>query len=189
MKAYLISQFIDDEMNIDEKMEFVKTVNENQDFTSETLSFLEQEKLIEAPMVTEIPSAKRDIRIPRQWNTFSFFLPPLAGFAAALILAAVAVTFWPGPPAEHPVPHRFVIYRPAARSAEIIGTFTNWQPAPMEKLGDTGYWTLTLNLPEGEYRYSYLVENGHQIPDPTILIREKDDFGGVNSILKIGGQA
>lgn len=187
MKEYLISQFIDDEMDIDDKIDFIETVHESYGFKTETLEFLEQEKLLQAPMVTCLPPDKRIIPAPPKRPFFSLFLPPLGGFATAILL--VAAIFWFRPLPQHQVSHRFVIYRPAAAQAEIIGSFTNWQPAAMEKMGDTGYWTLTLSLPEGEHRYSYLVENGRQVADPTILIREKDDFGGENSIIRIGGQA
>jgi 1,4-alpha-glucan branching enzyme len=83
------------------------------------------------------------------------------------------------------VSYRFVIYRPDIRKAEIIGTFTDWRPIRMDRLSSSGYWAITLNLPEGEHRYSYLIGDGKQIADPTVMSREKDDFGGVNSIIEI----
>ena len=55
----------------------------------------------------------------------------------------------------------------------------------MERLSSSGYWAVTLNLFEGEHRYSYLVEDGQQIADPTVLSRERDDFGGENSIIEV----
>jgi 1,4-alpha-glucan branching enzyme len=89
-------------------------------------------------------------------------------------------------PVQHNVErHRFVIYQPEAKQAEIIGSFTNWAPVAMEKVGDSGYWAISLELPAGEHRYSYLLENGQQVADPTILAREQDDFGGENSIIKV----
>jgi len=42
-----------------------------------------------------------------------------------------------------------------------------------------------LELPEGEYRFSYIVEGGRRLTDPTIAVREIDDFGGENSILRV----
>ncbi|RLB70713.1 MAG: hypothetical protein DRH07_08045 [Deltaproteobacteria bacterium] len=69
--------------------------------------------------------------------------------------------------------------------AEIIGNFTGWTPVAMEKIGDSGYWSISIDLPEGEHHYSYLLENGQQIADPTVLTRERDDFGGENSIIRI----
>ena len=83
--------------------------------------------------------------------------------------------------------HRFVLYLPMADRPNLVGTFTGWKPVPMHKVGATGYWTLTLKVPEGEHRYSYLVGSGRQIADPTIVTREHDDFGGENSVILIGG--
>ncbi len=56
---------------------------------------------------------------------------------------------------------------------------------PLEKVGDSGYWSVTLKLEAGEYRYSYLIDNNRQIADPTVLTHEQDDFGGKNSIIKV----
>jgi hypothetical protein len=44
---------------------------------------------------------------------------------------------------------------------------------------------LTVPLPIGEQRYSYLIDDGRQIVDPTVAAREQDDFGGENSVIEI----
>ena len=46
MKDYLISSYIDDELDLDEKIEFVETVSEKVSFKDETVDLLLQEKLI-----------------------------------------------------------------------------------------------------------------------------------------------
>jgi 1,4-alpha-glucan branching enzyme len=58
----------------------------------------------------------------------------------------------------------------------------------MHKIGSSGYWTLTLTLPEGEHRYSYQVQNGEQMADPTVTTRERDDYGGENTVIVVGGE-
>jgi 1,4-alpha-glucan branching enzyme len=83
------------------------------------------------------------------------------------------------------VPYRFVIYVPDANQVDITGSFTGWKSLPMKKMGTTGYWEITLDLQEGEHRYSYILESGLQIPDPSVLARERDDFGGENSVLDV----
>ena len=55
----------------------------------------------------------------------------------------------------------------------------------MERVSASGYWTLTLPVPKGEHRYSYLVEDGRQIADPTVVAKEQDDFGGENSVIEV----
>ncbi len=190
MKNYLISLFIDDEMDMDSKIDFVETVHTDTAFKNETIELLEQEKLLRGEMVTLAPPLVLPKASKPGPDFRSFFLPCLAGFATAVVLVAAALfLFTPSTVADPKLPHRFVIYRPAATQAEITGTFTNWQPIAMEKLGTSGYWSLTLNLPAGEHRYSYLVDDGRQVADPTVLMSETDDFGGENSILRVEGPA
>jgi hypothetical protein len=55
----------------------------------------------------------------------------------------------------------------------------------MKKIGASGYWSLPLKLGEGEYQYSYLVEGGQQVTDPTVRKRVKDYFRGENSVITI----
>lgn len=193
MKDYLISMFIDNELDLDEKIDFVETVYGEQAFKDETIDLLEQEKVLYGEMVHRMPQ----MRMPLEKELASGFsipwLRPVALFSAGLALGA-AVLFIRPTSAPVPmtttvvsreIPHRFVIYRPDTDQAEIIGSFTRWQPVAMQKIGSSGYWNLTLNLPEGEYQYNYLVEDGKQITDPTVPERIQDDFGGENSIITV----
>ncbi len=189
MSDYLISLFIDDEMDLDEKIEFVKTVHDSRAYTLEAVALLDQEKLLyESAAESTInakPGKKKTINLSHllQW------WQPLAGFATALILLGIAsLLFWQPDTAGQVREQRFVLYLPQAEQANIIGTFTDWNPVPMHKIGSSGYWTLTLTLPEGEYRYSYLVENGERMADPTVTTRERDDFGGENTVIVVGGE-
>jgi len=43
MKDYLISSYIDDELNLDEKIEFVEMVHEKVSFKDDTVDLLHQE--------------------------------------------------------------------------------------------------------------------------------------------------
>jgi 1,4-alpha-glucan branching enzyme len=82
--------------------------------------------------------------------------------------------------------NRFVIYEPAADRVELVGSFTDWQRTPMEPVGESGYWELHLRLPTGEHRFAYILDGARQMADPTLPVRERDDFGGENSILSVG---
>ncbi len=88
-------------------------------------------------------------------------------------------------PQNPKVPYRFVIYQPDASRVEISGSFSGWKSIPLKKVGTQGYWETVQEVPPGEYRLCYIIEGGRRIPDPTILAREKDDFGGENSILEV----
>ena len=81
--------------------------------------------------------------------------------------------------------NRFVIYEPAASQVELVGSFTDWKRTAMMPIGNSGYWELRLELPFGEHRFAYILDGSKQITDPTLPVREKDDFGGENSILTV----
>jgi hypothetical protein len=55
----------------------------------------------------------------------------------------------------------------------------------MNRIGGSGYWETELELSSGEHRFVYILDDSRRIVDPTIPIREKDDFGGENSILSV----
>lgn len=190
MNDVLISMFIDDELDLNEKVEFVETVHGDESFTLEVVRYLNFEKLLQdtLPQVTATTNVNkmRDRHTPHfswSWRLPATFL------TASLILACLGVSYLQGVP-EQNIPvreHRFVLYLPQANKAEVIGTFTDWSPVPMDKIGSSGYWTLTLKVPYGEHRYSYVIENETQIIDPTVVARESDDFGGENTVIIVGG--
>lgn len=172
MKDELISQFIDDELDLDEKIEFVQAVQQDGDFGATAVDLLAQEKLLRA-----VPPAPA---VRRPWNAG----PWLKGLAVA---AAVCGVVWLGWPAQQPelAAQRFVIYAPQAERVEIIGSFSDFKPVSMRPAG--GYWVATLRLKPGEYRYSFRLDGRQNLPDPTVASREQDDFGGANTILNLGG--
>lgn len=195
MRDNLISLYIDNEMTLDNKVQFVETVHASRGFTRNAIELLHQEKILTGEMVTRIPEMKAPEEPPKL--IFPRWLRPVAVFTVVLSIFAIVWFRYDLPRtisgvgsgiesvSKIKVPHRFVIYRPDARQAEIIGTFTDWQPVIMENAGSSGYWTITLNLYEGEHRYSYRVEKGQQMADPTVRLRESDDFGGENSIIEV----
>ena len=193
MKDYLISLFIDNELSLDEKIDFVENTHGDQVFKDEAIALLKQEKQLHAEMVHRMPQVQA-IEEKEPWRELLFaWMRPASLFATGIALGAALLLVRPSvdPPlvvstvTNTATPYRFVIYRPAASQADIIGTFTDWQPVSMVKVGASGYWSLTLNLGEGEYQYSYVVEDGQQITDPTVPERVKDDFGGENSVITI----
>lgn len=177
----LISLFIDNEMSLDHKIDFVEYVHVDLDYKDLTLDLLRQEKLLRADEVETVPAAVAPQQ-KRRWRVLPLrliFKPLIPALAAALLL------FFLWQP-DAPIPdQRFVIYQPKAQNVEITGTFTGWQPVPMNRVGNSGYWEQVLAVPPGEHRFSYILDGREQLPDPTILTREQDDFGGVNSILMV----
>jgi hypothetical protein len=182
MKEYLISSYIDDELELDDKIEFVETVHEQKAFKEEAIDLLQQEKLMRCEVVDRVPA----VAFPeRRRFTIPFWRP--AGMFAAGLAAALLVIFFVTPRQELPVPtmHRFVLYQPDVKQVEITGSFLGWAAVPIKRSGTSGYWEAVLEVPAGEHRLCYIIEGRKRIPDPTIPIREKDDFGGENSILAV----
>ncbi len=42
-----------------------------------------------------------------------------------------------------------------------------------------------MEIPPGEHVFSYILDGDKILADPTILTREEDDFGSINSILVV----
>jgi len=182
MKDYLISSYIDDELDYDEKIEFVETVHAKASFKDDAVDLLHQEKLIRCDVTDRVPAVA--LREKRR-SAVSFWRP--AGIFAAGLAAALLVMFFVTPQQEQTMltTHRFVLYQPDVGRVEITGSFLGWEAVAMKKSGTSGYWEAVLEVPAGEHRLCYILEGGRRIPDPTIAIREKDDFGGENSILAV----
>lgn len=181
MKDYLISQFIDDELDLDEKIEFVENLDALPDFKDETMDLLRQESMVRMRVVTQVPTIEvrpRRFRWADLWRPIAIFT---TGVATAMIIVLL------GLPSHQKisVAHRFVLYQPEVNRVEIAGTFSGWKKLPMKRLGTSGYWEVMLELSEGDHRFSYIVEGRDRLPDPTVLARERDDFGGQNSILEV----
>lgn len=185
MSDPIISLFIDNELNLDDKIEFLERISSSPSYKNEAIRFLNQEKLLRSDVVepTSIPAIKT-----KQKRSNFFFRPltliPTAGALAATILILFSVYARSPDPM---IPYRFVIYRPDVTQVEITGSFTGWKRIPMEQMGASGYWEIILKIPQKEHRFTYIAEGNQRFPDPTIPAREEDDFGTENSVLNING--
>lgn len=179
---YLISKFIDNELDLDEKIGFVDRVHEDRLFKDESIALLEMEKIIRADIVERIPPLELKIRHKRFFSGIKSI-----GFWASAVTAAALIAFFIfyHPTQDLTASHRFVIYRPDVTHAEIAGTFTGWQRVPMDRIGSSGYWEATIKLPLGEHRFTYILNGETRFADPTVAARELDGFGGQNSIISV----
>ena len=185
---YLISMFIDDEMDVDEKITFVEAVEQDKSFSNETLDLLRQEKLICSKIVDHIPTV--EVKARHHWKRFlQPFLQPMGMAASVLAAALILLAIFMPRPTPWPAAYRFVIYRPDVSQVEVTGTFTDWERIPMRKVGASGYWETSLDVAEGEHRFTYILEGRQAIADPTIPAREFDDLGGENSIFHVERRA
>ena len=186
MKDVLISAYIDDELSLDDKIVFVETVHEARHFKEQAVELLNQEILLRGDVVVQAPAVEITRTKVRNWRLFG----PFTAVAAGLTVAALLILVW-FPREFRPdevrtlQPHRFVIFQPGAERVELAGSFSAWQKIPLTHSGNSGYWEITLELPGGDHRFSYIIEGNRRLPDPTIVVRETDDFGGENSILTL----
>lgn len=184
MMEYLSSMYIDNEMDLDEKKQFIEKIRSDQAFYTLTMDLLTQEQLLQMQPVLPEPSSEKTWQTPIRLGLVRFLKPltfAAAGFSAAVL---ILFTFFQSP--VPPLPNnRFVLFEPAADQVELAGSFTEWQRISMNRIGNSGYWELNLPVASGEHRFSYILNNDRRIADPTLPAREKDDFGGENSILNV----
>lgn len=188
---YFISMFIDNELSIDEKISFVEQIHDDQSYTNDAVSYLKQEKVLRSMLAKQVP----DTILP-SWRVpqFSFLAAKpfrVVAFVASLLII-VALYFTQSQPLQTGFQHsptmhqhRFVIYQPGIKQVEIAGSFTKWQRIPLQPAGSTGYWEINMAIPPGKHSFSYIVDGSKILADPTISLKENDDFGTINSILDV----
>ena len=186
MKNYLASAYIDDEMDLDEKVAFIQNIRRSDDVYRGAMDLLTQERLLRCAL--RAPSAAPTIRagwrdVLKIW--WAAHVRPLAAAAAGLAVSLLIFIIHPSPGLP-PQTSRFVIFLPQAREVALSGTFTEWQRLPMQPVGRSGYWELNVPLSSGEHRYVFILDDDRRMPDPTQPHRERDDFGGENSIIRVG---
>ena len=182
----MISMFIDDELGIDDKIEFLERVHSDKAIKEESVELLNQERVIRSEVVDHVPPV--ELKVSKRFfsSLFTPLLRPMGLVASSAVAGVLIILFFSMPSQVHTaVPYRFVFYRPDVIRAEITGSFTEWKKIPMKRTGSTGYWEINLNLREGEHRFTYILEGQERFADPTVPTRERDDFGGENSIILV----
>ena len=188
---HLISMYIDDELSLSEKILFIEHVHDNTPYKDDAVELLDQEKLLGTLLNKTAPHVELQTTRAR---IFPIVNRSLGWAVAACLLVALSFminrdsNLLPQSQliAESPkVLHRFVIHNQNTQSVEITGSFTNWQNVPLVPSGTSGYWEISLELPVGEHRYTFIIDGSKYLPDPTAATRESDDFGSTNSILKV----
>ncbi len=187
MMDYLASMYIDNELNLGEKVQFIEKIRSEEEFFQETVALLHQEKLLRTQPEKLKVLAPAETRIrPDLKNWIGKLLRPMiyagGGFALATLILFNLTT---DATDELTTAGRFVIFEPAVSRVELTGTFNGWQRMEMKQIGNSGYWELNLQLPAGEHRFAYILDGSHRMADPTHPAREKDDFGGENSVVTI----
>ena len=131
MNDHLISLYIDDELDLDEKIVFVETVHHDHRFTDEALALLRQEKRLRAELA-EPPRPLPPAPVPARTRPrlLAGWLGPLAGCAATLLLVGLFTL-----PGNDPVvvpreeARRFVVYLPDSSQTMLVGDLYSVTPA------------------------------------------------------------
>lgn len=191
MKDYLISQYIDDELSLEEKGEFLVEVKNHDDFFNEALSLIENEKIIRRML--------HDKELPRIYGYKTGIKKVYKMLSAALVLFIFSFVLYLYKDSiksnnisydsgrvisENLKDYRFVLYSNSVSKVEIVGSFTDWKKIELKRVADTGYWEIVLKIPSGDHRYSFIVD-GKVMADPTVTLFEDDGFGNINSILEV----
>lgn len=71
---------------------------------------------------------------------------------------------------------------PDAIEVAVAGSFTDWEPVPMERVDER--WEVAVELPPGEHEYIYLVDGQPLVPPEAPNTRD-DGFGGENGVLVV----
>jgi AMP-activated protein kinase-like protein len=113
---------------------------------------------------------------------------PAWGLALAAALAAIAIipSRGPGPAlGQQEGIAQFVGRFPGARSVDVVGSFTDWQPGAVVLRDEDhdGIWRGTVVLPVGQHEYMFVVDGERWLTDPLAGRYVDDGFGRMNALL------
>ena len=76
---------------------------------------------------------------------------------------------------------RFVLETPAATRVALVGDFTQWAPAALERERN-GRWVATVALRDGRHAYGFVVDDTQRVVGPALTVRnltlESRSFAG-----------
>jgi len=79
---------------------------------------------------------------------------------------------------------RFAIRAPDSQRVALVGDFNDWNREAVQLQRGEGEWSVTLRLPPGRYRYSFLADGARWITDAASL-RADDDFDTPTSVVTV----
>jgi 1,4-alpha-glucan branching enzyme len=107
-------------------------------------------------------------------------------FVAGLALGACATPVSQMPRAEADGV-RFTVVLPSARSVAVAGDFNGWSPTahPLQPAGRDGVWSGVIAIPEGEYRFMYVIDGKRWLTPPAADDFVRDGFGNLNGVVVV----
>jgi hypothetical protein len=78
---------------------------------------------------------------------------------------------------------RFVYENSSAETVQLTGDFNNWRTLGMNRIGETPYWSTEIELSEGIYKYSFLIDSKVWTADPLSPLKVRDSYGNETSLI------
>ncbi len=156
---------------------------------------------VDRAVMAVVGSRKTPAQSRSFWRWFvqphSLSVRPAFAAAAALVLMVLGATVVTLRPGTSPVVTtaeaetilvRFELIAPDAEQVAIAGSFNEWSPdgVTLTKNEDTGLWTGTVALQQGEHQYMFVIDGSRWIPDPSAHAQVDDGFGQENSVIIVG---
>lgn len=109
---------------------------------------------------------------------------PAFALGLALTACAVPVSQMPRAGAEGV---RFTVVASQARSVAVAGDFNGWSPTahPLKPAGRDGVWSAVVVIPEGEYRFMYVIDGKRWLTPPAADDFVRDGFGNLNGVVVV----
>jgi serine protease AprX len=81
----------------------------------------------------------------------------------------------------------FVLRDHDVQRVQVLGSWDNWQSPGLEMVQvEPGVWQVERSLlPDGRYKYKFLLDGARWLDDPANMRKSWDGFGGFNSLLTI----
>ncbi len=147
----------------------------------------------------ELPAVDREFvdSVMERIDADAFLPVPKKGRIWVPLAAAAMVAFFAGFmvrgnfDVSRPIEIQFTFVDPEASSVRLVGSFPGWEEDGGKEMrkGEDGRWELAVEIPEqGVYTYSFLIDGTVWVPDPTSEEIVDDGFGGLSSLLRVGGK-
>jgi hypothetical protein len=119
-------------------------------------------------------------RTVRRWTAGSL---SLAAAAALVLLISRPARNDPGQ-----VTFTLALAAPASEGVSLVGDFNDWERDKIRLAPDgRDHWKVTVKLPPGRYRYSYVTDDGTWLSDPDAP-PALDEFGTPTSVVTVTGE-
>lgn len=118
---------------------------------------------------------------------------PIAALGLAAALALIVTRPWSGAVSDSPeagvagrVYVQFVVEAEGARSVQLAGDFSDWQPTfELADPDGDGIWSGRVPLEPGVHEYMFVIDGSEWMADPNAVGSRDDGFGRRNSLLAV----